>query len=49
MKIYGISASPRHLTTEYALNKALDLLNDEGFETKRKRRKQTGYKGDTKG
>ncbi|WP_276955844.1 flavodoxin family protein [Methanobrevibacter woesei] len=34
MKIYGISASPRHLTTEYALNKALDLLNDEGFETK---------------
>lgn len=34
MKIYGISASPRHLTTEYVLKKALDLLECQGFETK---------------
>lgn len=32
MKIYGISGSPRHQSTEYVLNKALDTLKEEGFD-----------------
>ena len=33
MKVFGICASPRNNTTEYVLSKALDSLNDDGFET----------------
>lgn len=33
MKIFGICASPRNNTTEYALSKAMRRLNEEGFET----------------
>lgn len=32
MKIYGISGSPRHQTTEYVLSQALDSLRKDGFE-----------------
>lgn len=32
MKIYGISGSPRHQSTEYVLNKALSTLKEEGFD-----------------
>ena len=33
MKVFGICASPRKSTTEYALNKALAKLENDGFET----------------
>ena len=33
MKVFGICASPRNNTTEYVLSKALETLNDKGFET----------------
>ena len=33
MKVFGICASPRNNTTEYVLSKALETLNDRGFET----------------
>jgi len=33
MKVFGICASPRNSTTEYALNNALGKLEDNGFET----------------
>lgn len=32
MKVFGISGSPRHQTTEYVLDKALNYLKDEGFD-----------------
>lgn len=33
MKVFGICASPRNNTTEYVLRKALDNLEEHGFET----------------
>lgn len=33
MKVFGICASPRNNTTEHVLSKALDKLNENGFET----------------
>ena len=33
MKVFGICASPRNNTTEYVLSKALESLDDKGFET----------------
>lgn len=33
MKIFGICASPRNNTTEYVLSKAIDKLNQNGFDT----------------
>lgn len=33
MKVFGICASPRNNTTEFVLSKALNKLNDEGFDT----------------
>ena len=33
MKVFGICASPRNNTTEYVLSKALDKLDEDGFET----------------
>lgn len=33
MKVFGICASPRNNTTEYVLSKALESLNEKGFET----------------
>ena len=33
MKVFGICASPRNNTTEYVLSQALDMLNNDGFET----------------
>ena len=33
MKVFGICASPRNNTTEYVLSHALDMLNNDGFET----------------
>lgn len=32
LKIFAISGSPRSLTTEYAVNEALDILKDHDFE-----------------
>lgn len=32
MKIFGISGSQRHQSTEYVLNKALESLENDGFE-----------------
>ncbi|MDO5847942.1 MAG: flavodoxin family protein [Methanobrevibacter sp.] len=34
MKIYGICGSPRNDTTQYVLEKALENLKNDGFETK---------------
>ena len=33
MKVFGICASPRNSSTEFVLSKALESLNDKGFET----------------
>ena len=33
MKVFGICASPRNNTTEHVLSKALEKLNNDGFET----------------
>lgn len=33
MKVFGICASPRNNTTEYVLRKALEQLEEDGFET----------------
>ncbi len=33
MKVFGICASPRNNTTEFVLSKALDKLDDDGFDT----------------
>ena len=33
MKVFGICASPRNNTTEYVLSRALDKLNEDGFDT----------------
>ena len=33
MKVFGICASPRNITTEYVLSEALDKLGEDGFET----------------
>lgn len=35
MKVFGICASPRNNTTEHVLSKALEKLNNDGFETER--------------
>jgi multimeric flavodoxin WrbA len=33
MKVFGICASPRNNTTEYVISSALDVLENNGFET----------------
>lgn len=33
MKVFGICASPRNNTTEFVLSKALNKLNEDGFDT----------------
>ena len=33
MKVFGICASPRNNTTEYVISKALDKLDEDGFDT----------------
>ena len=33
MKVFGICASPRNNTTEYVLSKALEKLDEDGFDT----------------
>ncbi|WP_407378956.1 flavodoxin family protein [Methanobrevibacter sp.] len=33
MKVFGICASPRISTTDYVIKKALEKLNDDGFDT----------------
>ena len=33
MKVFGICASPRNNTTEYVLSKALEILENNGFDT----------------